>query len=213
MYGHTTIAKTNRFFHPSNAEHRTAQYTAISLQLFWLDHLKPDVFSLFLVLITVHGTGMILYILMPWSQNTAWLFALHVLCHMFHTVSNVCFCDDVLHVHACHFMCIFSALRGWNKRYYWYHYDPYTQRCVNYSGPWFNIKMTSYQYRKSHCGDKTVARSSYLHNGISYAAKMSSLYWIGAQVKIFIRFRSYFVKLYHVKNIRVGIIIVWIWNK
>ena len=24
------------------------------------------------------------------------------------------------------------------------------------SGPWFNIKMSSYQYRKSHCGDKTV---------------------------------------------------------
>ena len=48
------------------------------------------------------------------------------------------------------------------------------------SGPWFNIKMTSYQYRKSHCVDKTVVRSSYLHNGISYTGKMSSLYWIGA---------------------------------
>ena len=45
--------------------------------------------------------------------------------------------------------------------------------------PWFNIKMSSYQYRKSHCGDKTVVRSSYLHNEISYTIKMSSLYWIG----------------------------------
>ena len=45
------------------------------------------------------------------------------------------------------------------------------------TGPWFNIKMSSYQYRKSHCGDKTVARSSYLHNGISYTGKMTSLYW------------------------------------
>ena len=36
------------------------------------------------------------------------------------------------------------------------------------SGPWFNIKMTSYQYRRSHCGDKTILRPSYLHNGISY---------------------------------------------
>ena len=45
-------------------------------------------------------------------------------------------------------------------------------------GPRFNIKM-SYQYRKSHWGDKTVVRSSYLHNGISYTGKMSSLYWIG----------------------------------
>ena len=51
-----------------------------------------------------------------------------------------------------------------------------------YSGPWFNIKMSSYQYRKSHCGDKTVVRSSYLHNGISYTGKMSYLYWIGALV-------------------------------
>ena len=48
-------------------------------------------------------------------------------------------------------------------------------------GPWFNIKMSSYQYRKSHCGDKTVVRASYLHNGISYTVKMSSLYWIRAQ--------------------------------
>ena len=48
-----------------------------------------------------------------------------------------------------------------------------------YPGPWFNIKMPSYQYRKSHCGDKTVVRSSYLHNGVSYTGKMASLYWIG----------------------------------
>ena len=47
-------------------------------------------------------------------------------------------------------------------------------------GPWYNIKMSSYQYRKSHCGDKTVVRSSYLHNGISFTGKMTSLYWIGA---------------------------------
>ena len=48
-------------------------------------------------------------------------------------------------------------------------------------GPWFNIKMKSYQYRKSHSGDKTIWRPSYLHNGISYTGKMTSLYWIGAQ--------------------------------
>ena len=47
-------------------------------------------------------------------------------------------------------------------------------------GPRFNIKMTSYQYRKSHCGDKTAVRSSYLYNGISYTGKMTSLYWIRA---------------------------------
>ena len=43
-------------------------------------------------------------------------------------------------------------------------------------GPRFNIKMSSYQYRKSHCGDKTVVRSSYLHNGIFYTGKKTSLY-------------------------------------
>ena len=52
---------------------------------------------------------------------------------------------------------------------------------LNSSGARFNIKM-SYQYRKSNCGDKTVVRSSYLHNGISYTGKMSSLHCIGALV-------------------------------
>ena len=54
--------------------------------------------------------------------------------------------------------------------------------CLVNTGPWFNIKMTSYQYRKSHCGDKTILRPSYLHNGISYTGKMSSLYWITPQI-------------------------------
>ena len=50
------------------------------------------------------------------------------------------------------------------------------------SGPWFNIKMSSYQYRKTNCGDKTILRLSYLHNRISYTGKMTSLYWIRALV-------------------------------
>ena len=41
-------------------------------------------------------------------------------------------------------------------------------------------KMPSYQYRKSHCGDKTILRPSYLHNGISYTGKTTSLYSIRA---------------------------------
>ena len=45
-------------------------------------------------------------------------------------------------------------------------------------GPWFNIKMLSNQYRKSHCGDKMILGPSYLHNGISYTGKTTSLYWI-----------------------------------
>ena len=45
--------------------------------------------------------------------------------------------------------------------------------------------MSSYRYRKSHCGDKTIVRSSYLHNGISYAGKMTFLYWIRAMVPFY----------------------------
>ena len=48
-------------------------------------------------------------------------------------------------------------------------------------GSQLNIKMSSYPYRKSHCGDKTVVRSSYLHNGVSYTGKNISLYLIRAQ--------------------------------
>ena len=54
-------------------------------------------------------------------------------------------------------------------------------------GPRFNINMTSYQYRKSHCGDKTILRPSYLHNGISYTGKIISLYWIRAQATVLAR--------------------------
>ena len=44
------------------------------------------------------------------------------------------------------------------------------------TGDWFSIKVSPYQYRKSHCGDKMILWSSYLHNGISYTSKTSSLY-------------------------------------
>ena len=47
------------------------------------------------------------------------------------------------------------------------------------TGDWINIKMSSYQYRKFHCGDKTVVRS--------YADKMTSLYWIRAQISNWMR--------------------------
>ena len=49
-------------------------------------------------------------------------------------------------------------------------------------GPWFNIKMTSYQYKKYDCGDKTILRPSYLHSGISYTGKMTIFNWSGALV-------------------------------
>ena len=39
-------------------------------------------------------------------------------------------------------------------------------------------KISSHQYKKSLCGDKTIVivRSSYLHNVISYTGKITSLY-------------------------------------
>ena len=40
-------------------------------------------------------------------------------------------------------------------------------------GGWFIIKMPSYQYRKSQCGDKTILRHFDLHNGVSYTGKMT----------------------------------------
>ena len=73
--------------------------------------------------------------------------------------------------------------------------------CLIWSGPWFNIKMSSYQYRKSHCGDKTILRPSYLHNGISYTGKMSSLYWIGAQYPLCAHYSAIGFKLLcHIKK-------------
>ena len=49
-------------------------------------------------------------------------------------------------------------------------------------GPWFNIKMPPYQYKKFHFGDRADVSSSYLHNGISYTGKWTSLYWINPLV-------------------------------
>ena len=69
-------------------------------------------------------------------------------------------------------------------------------------GPWFNIKMSSYQCRKSHGGDKAVGRSSYLHNGISYTVKTVYLYWIGAQGTIQNRTSRHTVRFHKVAKIR-----------
>ena len=41
--------------------------------------------------------------------------------------------------------------------------------------------MSPYQYRKSHCGNKAIAKSSYLQNGASYTGMLTSLYWINIE--------------------------------
>ena len=67
---------------------------------------------------------------------------------------------------------VFPIPRWWGLlMHHWGKWSRRTRAPIQY-------KMSSYQYRKSHCGDKTVIRSSYLHNGISYTGKASSLYWI-----------------------------------
>ena len=43
--------------------------------------------------------------------------------------------------------------------------------------PWLNIMMPPYLCRKFHCGDKTIIKSSYLGNGISYTGKMAPQMW------------------------------------
>ena len=52
------------------------------------------------------------------------------------------------------------------------------------SGPWFNIKMSSCRYRKSHCGDKTAVRSSYLHNGFPVLVRCHLYIESGSQAKV-----------------------------
>ena len=90
--------------------------------------------------------------------------------------------------------------------------------------PWFNIKFLSYQCRKSHCGDTTIIRSSYLHNGNSYTGKMASFiesphtfYGISIlSLMLLIKANEYRVVAYWVGVIYKGkriymIVAYWIW--
>ena len=51
--------------------------------------------------------------------------------------------------------------------------------CVK-PGRWFNIEMSSYRYGKSNCGYKTIVRSPFLHNGVSYTGRTISWHCIWA---------------------------------
>ena len=93
----------------------------------------------------------------------------------------MCVCLFILRANSVHYSNIRSL--AIQLRVEWYMFWLTTRKT---SGPRFNIKMTSYQYRKSHCGDKTILRPSYLHNGISFTGK-TSLYWIGALGAVSIR--------------------------
>ena len=73
------------------------------------------------------------------------------------------------------------------------------------AGAWFNIKMSSCQYRKSRCGDETIVRLSHLHNGISYTGKIASLYWISplCQYLYFLLYHSPCYSFYFKRNVTV----------
>ena len=45
-------------------------------------------------------------------------------------------------------------------------------------GGWFNMKVTSHQYRKSHCVDKIFLGPSDIHNEIFYTGNTASSCWI-----------------------------------
>ena len=89
-----------------------------------------------------------------------------------HDICTMIYHDDVIKWK--HFPRYWPFVRGTHR---WPEDSPHKGQ-QHWPGPRFNIKMTSYQYRKSHCGDKTILRPSYLNNGISYTGKMTSLYWI-----------------------------------
>ena len=72
-------------------------------------------------------------------------FSIHWLCHW------VTVMDSYMLIHKWYSVIQFRLFRFYGPKY------PV--------GPQLNTKMSSYQYRKSYGGDKTVIRSSYLHNG------------------------------------------------
>ena len=80
----------------------------------------------------------------------------------------------------------YFPLRGWLNWFLLWHSTMllwlyFFKRMHSCPGPWINIQMSLYQYRKFNCGDKTILRPSYVQNGISYTGKMISLYWIRVQ--------------------------------
>ena len=95
--------------------------------------------------------------------------------HCFHHDGcyNVSPCHDFTHFW---FWCLSAFLRPTSQ------YSPATWD--HGAGGRFNVKMPSYQYRKSHCGNKTILWPSYFHNGIFHTGKMWSLYLNGALVSM-----------------------------
>ena len=71
--------------------------------------------------------------------------------------------------------------------------------------------MPSYQYGKSHFGDKIILRPSYLHNGISYTGKTASWFILNqspwhfvsltlVMLNLFLKTQNYFVRFLSFSN-------------
>ena len=110
------------------------------------------------------------------TEDISLILAVHQCLTSFHNIRTASSCSN-LSCFSCSYRCLCLQAATWgpindNKWkdaiYIWR------------AWPQFNIKMSSYRYRKSHCGDKTVVRLFYLHIGISYTGKATCLYWIGA---------------------------------
>ena len=84
------------------------------------------------------------------------------------------------------------------------------------TGGWFNINMSSLQYRKSHCGNKTILRPSYLQNGISYVAKRWHFYVIPGSCCVSRRF-AYLRSKVWLQHVTIQVLkpehskITWLW--
>ena len=52
------------------------------------------------------------------------------------------------------------------------------------------------EWRESYCGDRMILWSSYLHNGISYTGRMTSLYWIRPKINTMAMYNSCLINQY-----------------
>ena len=84
--------------------------------------------------------------------------------------------DVVVYVH--HKSCIWSCIQ---RGIMFDEKSVYTHRRVdtNWCKSWFNTTRPSYQYRRLHCGDKTVTISFHLHIGITYTGRTIYQCWKG----------------------------------
>ena len=80
---------------------------------------------------------------------------------------------------------------------------------IERSGRCRGIDIASYQYRNSHCGDTMIWWLSYLHNGISYPGKVTSLYRNGLKIYLYIQNPMQIMVPIEYSNCSQGELIQW----